>query len=222
MMDSRQLKAPLAADAVPDEVAKWRHENGIPQEAAGYLAKLDRGLITLRRSGSAPDAPFLEAMLAEERAARHRQRRARRLAPDPRRVQTAQFERDAQARDAAAEALRPEWGGAYQRNLNMISGYLDTAPSGVKDALLNARLATGQPLASAPNILRFLLSAATSANPAATVVPGSSGTTQATLAGRITEIETLMRDNRAEYNRNTAMQQELLKLYAARDKQRGG
>ena len=221
MMDSRQLKAPLAADAAPDEVAKWRHENGIPQEAAGYLAKLDRGLVT-SEADQRLVAPFLEAMLAKNAPPDtvNAALGAWRQIHD--RAQTAQLEQDAHAKEAAAETLRPEWGGAYQRNLNMILGYLDTAPSGVKDALLNARLASGQPLASAPNILRFLLSAASSANPAATVVPGSSGTTQATLASRIAEIETLMRDNRAEYNRNTAMQQELLKLYAARDKQRGG
>ena len=216
MIDSRQLKAPLAADAAPDEVAKWRHENGIPQEAAGYLAKLDRGLVT-SEADQRLVAPFLEAMLVKNAPpdtvnaalGAWRQIHDRRKPP---------LEQDAHAKEAAAETLRPEWGGAYQRNLNTILGYLDTAPSGVKDALLNARLASGQPLASAPNILRFLLSAASSANPAATVVPGSSGTTQATLASRIAEIETLMRDNRAEYNRNTAMQQELLKLYAARDK----
>jgi hypothetical protein len=188
MMDSRQLKAPLAADAAPDAVAKWRAENGIPQQAAGYLAKLDRGLV----AGEAEQrliAPFLAAMLAKNappdtvNAALGAWRQIREQ------VQTAQLDHDARATEAAAETLRPEWGGAYQRNLNMIAGYLDTAPPGVKD------------------------------NPAATVVPGSSGTTQATLAGRIAEIETLMRDNRPEYNRNTAMQQELLKLYAARDKQ---
>src|SRR5258708_4061699 len=61
MMDSKQLKAALPANATPEDVTRWRQENGIPEKSEGYLEKLDQGVIT-NDDDKALIKPFLEAM----------------------------------------------------------------------------------------------------------------------------------------------------------------
>jgi hypothetical protein len=221
LMDSKQLKAPLPAHATREEVALWRRENGIPETPEGYLAKLDRGII-VGAGDRAIVAKFLDSMHARNATPEVVNAALGTYYQIQEMLQTEQLAQDDRAKQAAEDTLRPEWGPGYRRNINAILGYLDTAPPGVKDALMNARLADGTPLASNANMLRFLLGSAQSANPAATVAPGAPGASAQSLDTRIAEIEKLMRDNRAEYNRNGAMQEEYLQLLRARDKHRGG
>lgn len=221
LLDSKQLKAPLPANATREEVTLWRRDNGIPETPEGYLAKLDRGII-VGAGDRAIVAKFLESMHARNATPEVVNAALGSYYQIQEMLQTEQLAQDDRAKLATESELRPEWGPTYRRNINAILSYLDTAPSGVKDALMNARLADGTPLASNANVLRFLLSGAESANPAATVAPGSPGASAQSLDTRIAEIEKLMRDNRAQYNRNGRMQEEYLQLLRARDKHRGG
>lgn len=216
LMDSKQLKQALPADAAPEDVTRWRSENGIPEKPEGYFEKIDKNVIT-DDADKALITPFLAAMHAKNASPDVVNAALAAWTGIREQVQTERNTNDVAAQQKTEDTLRPEWGQDYRRNINVINGWLDTAPKGVKDAILNSRSPDDIPLASNPEVLRFLLSSAINANPAATVVPGSPGTSGATIEGRIGEIEKVMRENRAEYNRNSGMQQELLKLYGARE-----
>jgi hypothetical protein len=216
MMDSKQLRAPSPpADAKPEDVALWRKDNGIPEKPEGYVATLDKGLV-IGEADKPLVGKFLENMHARNASPEVVNAALGTYYQIQETLQTQQIETDNRVRQAAEDALRPEWGPEYRRNINVINGYLDTAPKGVKESIMNARVG-GKPIASDPDVLRFLLSAAIQNNPAATVAPGSTGSSQQTIDARIGEIEKTMRENRGEYNRNSGMQAEYLKLLGARE-----
>src|SRR5260370_1313998 len=134
-------------------------------------------------------------------------------------IQTVQKQNDTAMQAETEETLRAEYGSDYRRNINVITGWVDTAPKGVKEAFLNARLADDTLLANNPDIIRFLLSGAIAANPAATVVPGSSGASAAqTIDTEIAGIEKLMRENRSEYDRDPKNSQRYLDLLRAKER----
>jgi hypothetical protein len=97
------------------------------------------------------------------------------------------------------EVLRGEWGSEYKLNLNLISGLLDTAPQGLKDQLLGARLADGSVLGNNPDTLRFLASLARTVNPVATVVPGAGGNAAQAIESEMASIQKLMGDKKSAY-----------------------
>jgi hypothetical protein len=189
----------LAADAKPEEVAAWRKENGIPEKPDGYLEAIGKDVIP-----EAADKEVIGKFLGKMHEAN----------ADPKSVKAAvdwfyknfedvqvqQATNDAKLARETEEALRAEWGNVdFIRNRNIILGHLDTAPSGVKDALLNARLADGRALMNDPNILRYFFSSAMEANPAATVVPGAGANAGKSIVERKGEIEKLMGNKGSEY-----------------------
>ncbi len=187
-----------AADATPEAVTAWRKDNGIPEKAEGYLALLDKGLVIGEQ-----DKPIVDAFLASAHAA-HLDPAAVRTAlgfhyQNQQNLQAARVELDKAGQVATEEELRAEYGAEYRRNVNIISAYLDTAPKGVKDIMLNARGPDGVALANTPNVVRWLLGAAMEANPAASVVPGASASAGVGIAERKTAIEKMMPDGKSDY-----------------------
>lgn len=216
MMDSKQLKQALPADATAEDVTRWRSENGIPATADGYFEKLDKGVIT-NDGDKALVTPVLAALHAKNASPEVVNAAMKAWIDTRETIQAERAQSDIDAKAAVEDTLRPEWGADYRRNVNIISGWLDTAPKGVKDLLANARGADDIPIMSNPDVLRFVLGQALRDNPAATVVPGGVGNSGATIDTEIAGIEKTMRENRAEYNRTPAMQTRLLELYRARD-----
>lgn len=137
--------------------------------------------------------------------------------------QTAQAEEreiaDAEFHDASADTLKKELGSGYEKSAGAIGTLFATAPPGVKDLLLNGRTADGHKLGDHPAVVKFLASLALELNPAATLVGGGDMNAKG-VDSRIGEIEKFMRTNRAEYFKNTSMQEELQHLYSARDQYR--
>lgn len=214
---SGQLKTALPKDATPEQIKAWRAENGIPESHDKYELKLKNGLVV-----GEEDKPVVEGFLK----AAHEKNLNTEQATAAVEWYYDEMERQAEARQAAdqkatqeaADALRKEWGGDYRANFNGIYALLDLAPAGFKDAFLTGRLADGTPIGSSVEGMQWLASLARQLNPVGSLVPGVTGTNQASaIDDEIKAIETLMRTNRAEYNKDTAKQARLRDLYAARD-----
>lgn len=211
-LDSGELKPVLPKDASAEQLAEWRKAHGIPDKAEGYDFKRAKGedWDDPQKEGLARLAPKLHAVNAPPQVA---QAVADWLEGEIAEREQAQFTADEGYKQATEDALRAEWGEEYRKNLKTIHNLLDTAPAGVKDQILHARLGNGTPFGSDPEVLRWLLSMATEINPAPTLVPGTPGTQGKSVDDRIAEIEKIMREDRKRYNRDEKLQGELRQLY---------
>lgn len=211
---------PLAKDAKPEEVAAWRTANGIPEKPEGYLEKLPEGLVI-----GEDDKPIFESFVkglhelnADPKLAHY----AVKWYSDFKEEQAAaQAENDTTHRAEVEDVLRTEWGGDYRANVNHVKAFLESLPNGVGEKLTNARDGEGRAILNDPDVLRALVATARELNPAHTIVPGTGGNQAQTIDDEISKIEKVMRTNRAEYNRDTKMQQRLRDLYGAREKLKG-
>jgi hypothetical protein len=187
-------------DATPEEMAAYREANGIPESPDKYEVNLPNGIVV----GEA-DKPFLDAFLKtahEENLtpAQVNKLAATQLELKEKEVQ-ARAEKDAQSLEEAQKALNsPEvWGSEAKLNINMITGLLDTAPKGVKEQLLGARMGDGTPLGNHVDTLKWLASIARERNPLATVVPGSGSNAQQALESEMMKLEKMMSDSTSDY-----------------------
>ena len=212
---SGDLKAPAPKDGTPEELAAWRASVGIPESPDKYDITLDNGLAV------DPDTkPMVDKYLAAAHASNQTPEQvkatlasfyeARKAAAD------ARAEADQKAVESAQDALQAEWGTEYRRDVNLIKGFLDSAPDGLRDRLINGRLADGTPVGSDPTALKWLLSLALERNPTGVIVPGGGGDPMKGLEDEIKSIEKTMRENRSEYNRDISMQKRYHDLLDAR------
>lgn len=193
-----KLRAPFPAEGSDDEKAAWRKDNGVPDKADAYLADLPDGLVI-----GDDDKPGI-SLFAERMHAR---------GADKGTVQEAiatyyeiqdqaiadRAVKDKQAKIATEEELRAELGAEYRPTMGAVANFLESAPEGVKDLWLNARLGDGTPLASHAPSLRALATWANEINPAGPVVPGSGTNSMQGLTDEIASIEGLMADRSSEY-----------------------
>ena len=192
------LKAALPADATPEQLNEWRRDNGIPEKPTDYAVSLADGLTI-----SDADKPVIDAFRDVAHKANLTQTQLDAVLNFNAQIEEQRLSQRAvaelQQRDAGIEALRSEWGSEYKLNLNLIDGFLATAPTGVREQLLGARLADGTPLGNNVDVLRFLAATAREINPTATVT-GSMGTgaTEA-IAAEMDSMKALMGDKNSAY-----------------------
>jgi hypothetical protein len=212
-----EVTKPLPKDPTPEQLAEFRKASGIPETAAGYFEKMPDGLV-LGEEDKAIFESFAERMHAQNvpPAVMHDVVRWYNDFVDQQ--ATTMAETEATTRAAAEDTLRQEWGADYRVNLNIVNALLNSAPEGVKESLFSARLPDGKPLGNDATILRWLAQTARELNPAATLVPGTSGSPMAGVEQRISEIEKAMRTNRREYLRDDKMQAEYRNLLSARER----
>lgn len=218
-LDSGELRAntPFPQDGSEEDQAAWRKAHGIPESHEGYDLKFDDGLVI-----GDQDKPLIEEFVksmhgtnatkeqVENAVKWYYQRQEQNLAE--------QEERDEKFLHESEDTLRAEWGPEYRTNVNMIRGLIDTMPEGVRDLFVNARLGDGNALINHPDMARWLVHNARTINPVATVVPNAGANLASAIEDEIGSIEKVMRENRAEYNRNEKMQARLRELYAARER----
>jgi len=112
----------------------------------------------------------------------------------------AQNEIDDNAQVNCEDTLRKEWpGDDYRINNNLANAYLDSAPEGVKENWLGARLADGTPLGNDPDTIKFLAQSQRELNPVATVVPGTGEGAMQAITSEMNELRTLMGDRASKY-----------------------
>lgn len=216
-MSSGELKSALPKDAKPEEVTKWRQENGIPEVPEKYDLKFDDGLVI-----GDDDKPVIGEFLKVAHAANltnDQTKGAVKWYYDEIERQLAERqEQDKTAEKNAQDALRADWGNDYRGNINRVHALLDMAPTGVKDALLNGRMADGTPVGSHPDMLRFLSMVSRQLNPVGTVVPGAGANIGNAIEDEITAIEKTMREDRKTYNKDEKMQARYRELLSARER----
>lgn len=115
--------------------------------------------------------------------------------------------------ESAMVDLNNTWGPQTEANLEGVRNLFRSAPDGIFDAVSSARLPDGTVLGSDPAFLKWAHNLIQS-KPQAQRQPVQHDDDA---AGRIKEIESFMREHRTAYNRDTAIQQELLALYAQRE-----
>lgn len=216
-LSSGEVKAALPENATEDEIKAYREASGIPQEPDGYLESLPDGLVV-----GEEDKPvmgeFLKAMHEANTPPDAVHKALDWYYKDREDRISALHEEDKRYAMESEEELRAEWGGEYRANYNAAMQFIDSAPGQVGENLKGARLADGSPLVANPDVMRWLVNTATEVNPAATIVPSTPGREAASIDGRITEIEKMMRNDSQSYYKDEKVQEEYRKLLDARQR----
>ncbi len=209
-----ELKPALGKDAKPEEIAAYREALGIPESPDKYdlngieLTEDDKPLIE-KFVGAAHGVNMTPAQVRASLEAYSQ-------ISDEVRGQRAAI--DNEAKEAAEDKLRAEWGNEFRTNLNLITNLLDTAPQGVREKLLTGRLSDGTPIGSSVEVLQFLANLARDRNPTGVVAP-SGVATESAVEDEIAKIEKVLREDRATYNRDQKMQDRYRQLLEWRQSQ---
>lgn len=226
-LDSGELKAPakpLPDNAKPEEIAAWRKENGLPDDAKAFVSalKLPDGLVTGKQ-----DEPLLSSFAEIAMKSGWNQETYNTAVnwyyqmSDSLSAQRA--EADADFHTDTLTELTSEWGKEFKANQNAIGNFVNMFPEEFRDQFLLARTPDGHVLGDHPAFLRAALMLAKEINPASTVLPAAAGGGLSSVESRIAEIEGIMRDPKRsdQYwhgESGAKMQSELRDLYGAREK----
>lgn len=212
---SGQLKEPLATDATDDEIKAYREANGIPLESSGYLENLPDGLVVGEEDAEYM-ADFMQS-LHEVNAPPEIAHKAiewyNNFAEEQQEILS---DLDDQHHQETEDQLRQEWGNDYRQNVNVISALIEkTFGEEVRDSILNARDMNGRAIMNMPGIVMGLADLARQVmHPMS--IPGQASDPAQTVEDEIQEIEKVMREDRARYNSDEAMQARLRQLYDIR------
>lgn len=196
-ISSGQLAPTLKPNATPEEISEYRQAHGIPEAPDKYEIKLsgDRKIEEEDKSSLNKLLTRLHAVNAPPSVANAAVEAFYDIEEE---ILSEQNESDRQARSDVEDALRAEWGGDFRTNVTAVSGFLDTAPEGVKDMLRTARTAEGITLLNDARVMSWLADLAHKFNPTASVVPGAQNPAKAIQDERA-NIEALMKDSNSEY-----------------------
>lgn len=181
---------PITADSSPEDVAAYRQANNIPETADKYQINLSDGLIIGEN-----DRPIVDKFLEYAHKNNMPTSLVNGLISQQLSIQDEMIQQraaaDRESLTKAREVLSSNdvWGSETNLNINLIHGLLDGAPAGVKDQLVNGRLADGTPIFNDPSTLQWLASIAREANPVATVVPSSGSNGMQSIDNEIKAIE---------------------------------
>lgn len=153
-ISSGELKAPLAKNAKPEEVAAWRKENGIPEKPEDYKIELPNGAVLGDADKPIVDG-FVKAMhekntppdVVNAAVAWYVQSQEERL--------QAMAENDKAYRATMEDTLREEWGSDFRANKEGVETMVGQWPEEVRKALLSARTGEGF-LIEHPGVMRAL------------------------------------------------------------------
>ena len=192
-LSSGELKAmkPPSADAKPEQIAAWRAEHGLPENAGGYVKglKLADGTVTGEAEHPLLAAFAEQAMKSNWTGQQFNQAVGWYFAMQDRLLAARQIQ-DAELKENATRNLMREWGSDYTANRNAVAQFLDRSfPQQFKIDLLNARLPDGRALANEPAFVRAILELAKTVNPAGPLLPNASGAGLSSVESRIAEIE---------------------------------
>lgn len=200
-------------DSTPEEIAQYREQMGIPEEAKGYDLALGDGLVI-----GDDDKDLVNSFLETAHAGNYTQQQVSDGLNWYFNMQEAdnaqRFEADQQYHQEVEELLRQEWGPEYQANRHLMANYLATDfGEGVADMIIGARLADGTPLANHPDIIRGFVAKARAANPLGALVPGSGTKQHEQMIDEIATLEKKMEEGSLQGKD----QERYLKLVSIRD-----
>ena len=105
--------------------------------------------------------------------------------------------------------------------MNRVDGFLDTAPEGMREKILNSRMDDGTMLKSSPEIMKFLVDTALTINPATTLVPGGGDNILGSITDEINDIKVMMGSKNSDYWKGPkaeGLQKRYAELLEAQDK----
>lgn len=210
-----ELRSNLPKDATPEQITKWRAENGIPEAPDKY----DLGDLKIADEDKPIIAEFLKTAHGANLTPAQAKANVDWYYKEVARQTEARAEADKAAVRAAEDALREDWGtNNYRSNMAAVNNLLQTAPESVRDRFMHGRLADGTPILADPAMVKFLHGLSLEINPVASLdIPSGAGTMQG-IDTRMAEIEKVMRTDRAAYNRDEKMQAEYRQLIEAKEK----
>ncbi len=192
-LSSGDLKAtkPPPANATPEQIAAWRAEQGLPQNAAAYVDGLQLGDGTVTgEAEKALLASFAEEAMKGRWTADQYNQAVRWYFDTQDRLAAKRGEADAAFKHEALADLTREWGHDYATNRNAVAQFFDRSfPADFKEALLTARLPDGKLLANHPTFNKAILEVAKAINPGGAMLPNASGGGLSNVESRIAEIE---------------------------------
>lgn len=195
---SGAIKPALPENHTPEELAAWRESNGIPASPDEYELSLPDDIELTEED---------QSQLSELVTAAHEQNMTpaqvnaivNKLVTKQQALAEVQVAKDHNFKLESQEVLRDEWGSEYKTNINLINGFLNTAPEGTRDLLLAARLTDGSILGNHPQVLRWLANTARELNPLATVVPATTANAPQAVEAELNNIKSLMGDLESKY-----------------------
>ncbi len=213
---SGEFKKQPGKDATPEQLAEWRKEIGVPEKAEDYALDLG-GFVP-----SETDAPILDNFKQFAHTNNMPPAQLNEITKwyfeQQEQAVAVQIEADKSYRVTAEEELRAEYGPEFRSNINAAKNFLhQTAGEEMTNLLFGARLADGSLLGNNPNALRWLVQVARDQMPGAGLVPAGIPNVGKGVDDRIKELEVMMTSEADKYYRQ-GFDQELLKLYDAREK----
>lgn len=207
-----ELRSNLPKDATPEQITKWRAENGIPEAPEKY----DLGDLKIADEDKAVISEFLKTGHAANMTPTQAKATIDWYYKEVERQTEARTEADKAAVRASEDALREDWGtNNYRSNMAAVNNLLSTIPEAARDRFMHGRLADGTPIMGDPAMIKFLHSLSLEINPAASLdIPSGRGTMQG-IADRKAEIEKVMSTDRSRYNKDEKMQAEYRDLIEA-------
>ena len=196
---AKGAKVPTS-ESTEAEIKAYREANGVPDTPKDYKIELPDGFVL----GEA-DQPVADAFV--EVAHKHNLPPAAvneiiaKQLEYQNSVMAEQQQADDKQKVFAEETLMSDevWGSEAPANINMINQMLSSAPSGVKEQLMSARLTDGTLLGNDVNTLRWLSTTARTLNPYATVTPNAGQSSAETVSNELAKLNTMMGDKTSEY-----------------------
>lgn len=184
-----ELRSPLKEGATEAEIAEWRKNNGIPETADKYA--MPDGLVI-----GEEDKPEIDAFLAKAHKANASPEFVKTAVASFMEMREAKLaeisERDETHQLQTIDEMKQEWGQDYKTNMNVISSMLESAPDGLGDSILKARMPDGRLVGNSPEAARWLAGLARELNPAATVVPSGAEASMASVESEMKALEAKM------------------------------
>lgn len=221
----KPVKPMPGKDATAEQVAAWRKEQGLPENAEGYLGKLSLPQGMLLGDADKPIAQaFAERALERGMSQEHFNDTVNWYFEQQAQQAQARVEADGEFQRDSQQKLMAEWGADFKGNSNALGAFWQEAPEGVRDIILGARTADGKIVGDHPQVAAFFAGLMRQLNPAATLLPAGQGDLQG-VSTRKAAIEGMMYLNGKQnpaYWGNEALQQEYRDLIAAEQRMKGG
>lgn len=223
-MSAGELKAVTAfpAKGTAEEQSQWRKDNGVPEKPEDYAVTKDWKLAGNVVVGE-DDKPMVQDFLKFAHGRNWTDQQANGalewyFGTYLTNNQRLQADADGERRRETLATLAKEWGPDYKRNMQAMTNLLARAPKGLAERIMGGRLADGTAIGDDPEMIKWLTGIELELNPHVTLTGALGSDKLETIQGRITEIEGVMKTDRARYNKDAAMQEELRNLYDARDR----
>lgn len=185
---AKGIKPMLDPKATPEQVKEYREAYGIPEKPEEYKLELANGRVI-----GDDDRPLVDQFLKDMHAAHTPPAAVNAMLNSYYAIQDKQVEaredQDIDQKVACTTELKEEYGPEHKENMRAVNGLLDAMPTGVGDALREARMADGTLLFNHAPIVRALVQMSRDLNPAATVVPGNAGNAAQTVNEKIETIK---------------------------------